>query len=358
MSQIAYSMRELFELMEEKGASDLHLTTGIQPYFRIDGKILPTGLAPLSEQECESMVFTLLNEEQVKIFQRDKVLDCSHGEREFGRFRVNIYRQRGTVTAAIRRLPHRIPDLDELGLPVDLIKSLCDRPGGLLIVAGPVGSGKTTTLAAMAKYINHTRNCHILSFEDPIEYIHENAKSLIHQREIHTDTESFANALKYGLREDPDVLLVGEMRDLETIASAITIAETGHLVLATLHTASSGESISRMVDVFSAIQQSQVRLQLSCSLVGVVNQMLLPEIGEKGRVLATEILVTTPAIASLIRDNKVESIYSHIQIGGRYGMRTMNQALYQLVMDKKISRAVAMSKSSRPGELEKLLDEI
>jgi twitching motility protein PilT len=302
-------MRELLELMEQRGASDLHVTVGLEPYFRIDGKISATGLPPLSEEDCELMLFSLISEDQIKTFKERKVLDCSYGEKKLGRFRLNIYKQRGTITAAIRRLPLKIPDLEELGLPVDVVKSLCDRSSGLVIVAGPVGCGKTTTVAAMAQYINSSRHCHILSIEDPIEYIHENQKSLFHQRELHTDTLSFADALKYGLREDPDVIIVGEMRDLETISSAVSIAETGHLVLATLHTANAGESISRIVDVFSAAQQSQVRVQLSCSLAGVLNQLLLPTLDDNGRVLAVEKMIATPAIASLIRENKIESIY-------------------------------------------------
>lgn len=354
MNRWKIKMRELLELMEERGASDLHITVGLEPYFRINGEIQPAGLPSLTEEDCELMLFSLISEEQLKTFKSNKVIDCSYGEKDLGRFRLNIYKQRGTITAAIRRLPMKIPKLDDLGLPTDIVKNLCERSSGLIIVAGPVGCGKTTTVAAMADYINHTKNCHILSIEDPIEYIHKNVKSLFHQREIHTDTLSFADALKYGLREDPDVLIVGEMRDLETISAAVSIAETGHLVLATLHTANAGESISRIVDVFSAVQQSQVRIQLSCSLAGVINQMLLPA-NDGGRVMAAEIMVTTPAISSLIRENKVESIYSHIQIGAQYGMQTMNQALCELVKSGKISKEMAMVKSARPKELRNLL---
>lgn len=348
-------IKNLLELMASRGASDLHITVGLSPYIRVDGEIVSTGLPPITEEECELMLFSLINEEQKKLFKQKKVLDCSYGEKEMGRFRLNIYKQRGTTTAAIRRLPHEIPDLEELGLPVHVVKRLCDRPNGLVVVAGPVGSGKTTTLAAMTQYINATRKCHIISIEDPIEYIHKNKKSLIHQREIHTDALSFADALKYGLREDPDVLVLGEMRDLETISTAVTIAETGHLVLATIHTSNTGESISRIVDVFSPVQQTQVRIQLANSLAGVINQLLLPLRNGEGRALAAEVMVATPAVGSLIRQNKIEGIYSHIQMGAEFGMRTMNQSLCELVKKRKIDEDVAMAKSSRPGELKKLL---
>jgi twitching motility protein PilT len=350
-------IRELLELMRKEDASDLHITVGLQPYIRVDGKIIPTGLQPISEEDCELMLYSLLNDEQIQTFKKNRVLDCSYGEKSLGRFRLNIYKQRGTTTAAIRRLPNRIPTMQELNLPDKIIKRLCDRPYGLVIVAGPVGSGKTTTLASMTQYINNTRNCHILCVEDPIEYIHSSAKSLIHQREIHTDTLSFADALKYGLREDPDVLVVGEMRDLETISSAVTIAETGHLVLATLHTGNAGESISRIVDVFSPVQQAQVRVQLSTCLAGVLNQILLPTKDGKGRILAMEVMVATPAIGALIRANKIESIYTQMQIGGKFGMKTMNMSLVELVANGKISKELAVAKAPRPKELLQLLED-
>jgi len=351
-------MRELLALMAEKDASDLHITVGLQPYIRINGEIINLDLPSIDEEECESMLFSMLSEDQIQLFKKNRVLDFSYGEKEIGRFRVNIYRQRGTIAAAIRRLPVKIPELETLGLPISIVKNLCNRSKGLVIIAGPVGCGKTTTLASMAQYINRTRSCHILSIEDPIEYLHKSEKSLIHQREIHIDVFSFADALKYGLREDPDVLLVGEMRDLETVSSAVTIAETGHLVLATLHTSNAGDSISRIVDVFPALQQSQVRVQLSTSLAGVINQMLLPTINSDGRVLAAEVMMNTPAMGSLIRANKIESIYSHIQMGGKYGMKTMNQSLYELVNNGKVDRNLAIAKSPRPKELNKLLSEV
>ena len=343
--------------MRREDASDLHITVGLQPYIRVDGEIVPTGLPPISEEDCELMLYSLLNDEQIQSFKKNRVLDCSYGEKSLGRFRLNIYKQRGTTTAAIRRLPNSIPTMQELGLPMKVIKKLCDRPYGLLIVAGPVGSGKTTTLASMTQYINKTKNCHILCIEDPIEYIHSSAKSLIHQREIHTDTISFADALKYGLREDPDVMVVGEMRDLETISSAVTIAETGHLVMATLHTGNAGESISRIVDVFSSSQQSQVRVQLSTCLAGVINQILLPSKDGKGRIVATEVMTATPAIGALIRANKIQSIYSQMQIGGQFGMKTMNASLLELVVNGKISKELALAKAPRPKELMQMLEE-
>ncbi len=345
--------------MEENGASDLHLTVGLSPYIRIKGKIFPTNLPKLSEKECESMLFAIITEDQKEQFKKQKVIDCSYGEKDVGRFRINIYKQRGTITAAIRRLPVKIPGLEELGLPVRIIQMFCDMPNGLVLVAGPTGCGKTTSMASMAHYINMRRSGHIISIEDPIEYIHSNTegKGIVHQIEIHTDSLSFADALKYGLREDPDVMLIGEMRDLETIASAVTIAETGHLVLATLHTSTAGESISRIVDVFPAQKQAQVRVQLSFSLVGVIHQQLLPTVENKNRVLATEIMISTPAISSLIRENKLEGIYSHMQIGAKFGMKTMNQSLYELVKRNAIDKRVAMGSSPRPKELDNMLKE-
>jgi twitching motility protein PilT len=302
-------------------------------------------------------MFSLLNEDQIDQFRKNKVLDFSHGEKDLGRFRINIYKQRGTMAVAIRMLPLRIPSLDELGLPVQIVEKLCHSSKGLVIVAGPVGSGKTTSLAAMVQYINTTKNCHIISIEDPIEYIHKNVKGLIHQRELHTDTLSFQDALKYGLREDPDVIVIGEMRDLETISSAITLAETGHLVLATLHTSDARESVSRMVDVFSSVHQAQIRIQLSFSLVGVISQLLLPAANNYGRIMAAEIMITTSAIQSLIRENKIEAVYSHIQLGSKFGMQTMNQSLFTLVRAGMVKKGVALSRSPRPKELTKLLRE-
>ncbi|MBN2407192.1 MAG: type IV pilus twitching motility protein PilT [Elusimicrobia bacterium] len=351
-------LRQLLGYMKQNNASDLHITVGIPPYIRIDGRIMPTQFPPMGQEECESMIFSVLTEEQIAKFKEEKVLDCSYGEKSLGRFRMNIYSQRGTIAIAIRRLHETIMKLEELGLPLKAAEYLCNLPQGLVIIAGPVGSGKTTTLASMVEYINQGKGCHIISIEEPIEYLHSSRKSLIHQREINTDAPSFAEALKQGLREDPDVVVIGEMRDLETISSAVTIAETGHLVLATLHTSDAGESISRIVDVFPAEQQAQVRVQLASTLEGVIIQTLLPSINGAGRVLAAEVMFATSAIKSLIRENKIDKIYSHIQIGGQFGMQTMNQSLYQLVQKKKLQRDVALAVSPRPKELHKLFGEV
>ncbi|MFC2048950.1 type IV pilus twitching motility protein PilT [Elusimicrobiota bacterium] len=349
------SIRTLLEYMKDHRASDLHITVGIRPYIRVDGRIMAAPLDIFSEDECEKMLFSILTEPQIEKFRQTKVVDCSYGEKSLGRFRFNIYMQRGTIAAAIRRLPIKIFSFEELGLPVDVLKKLCKMSQGLIIIAGPVGSGKTTTLASIIQYINQTRNCHIISIEEPIEYLHQSDQSLIHQREIGTDAISFSEALRQGLREDPDVVMIGEMRDLETVSTAVTIAETGHLVLATLHTPDASESISRIVDVFPSMQQAQVRVQLSSSIEAVINQMLLPQSLKNGMVVATEILMATPAVRSLIRDNKIDQIYSQIQLGGQYHMHTMNQSLHLIINEGKVDREIALTLSSRPKELEKLL---
>jgi len=339
-----------------ENASDLHMGVGVSPYIRVNGQIKSTDYTPLTAEECKNLIFSLLTSEQIKAYEETKTLDFSFGEPGLGRFRVNIYQQRGTITAAIRLLPLGIIDLDHLGLPPEPIKRFCNLSHGLVLVCGPVGSGKTTTLASMIDYINKNRKCHIISIEDPIEYVHKNIKSLIHQREVRMDTPNFVDALKFILREDPDIVIIGEMRDLETITSALTIAETGHLVFATLHTGDTSESIRRIVDIFGSGQQSQIVAQLSTTLMGVVNQMLLPKKDNTGRVLASEVMVLTPAIQNLIRENKIEQIYSHIQIGTNYGMQTMGQSLSELVKKGLISQEMALLKTKRERELNKLLE--
>jgi twitching motility protein PilT len=301
-------------------------------------------------------VFSLLTDEERDAYCEYKTLDFSFGEMGLGRFRVNVYQQRGTIAAAIRRFPADIIPLDKLGLPFDPLQKMCNLSHGLVLVCGPVGSGKTTTLASMIDYINRTRSCHIISIEDPIEYLHKNVKSLIHQREIRRDTYNFTDALKYILREDPDIVVVGEMRDLETISSAITIAETGHLVLATLHTGDTSESVRRIIDVFPAAQQTQVTAQLAYILMGVINQSLIPRADNTGRVLASEIMVVTPAIQNLIRENKIEQIYSLLQMGTDMGMQTMPQSLFELAATGIITKEIALSKTKRIKELNKLLE--
>jgi len=349
-------MLNMLRYLMEKGASDLHLSVGVVPYIRLNGEIQPTEFPSLNKEQCENLIFSLLTEEEKQVYKETKVLDFSFGEPGLGRFRVNIYQQRGTIAAAIRLLPMEIYTPEQLGLPIGPIKQFCSLANGLVLVCGPVGSGKTTTLASMIDYINRTRGSHIISIEDPIEYVHKNIKSLVHQREIRRDTNTFYNALKYILREDPDVVVIGEMRDLDTITSAITIAETGHLVLATLHTGDTSESIRRIIDVFPAGQQTQIVAQLSYTLMGVINQLLMGRIDRYERVLSTEVMVVTPAIQNLIRENKSEQIYSHLQMGTAYGMQTMNQSLYELVHKGVISQEVALSHTRRSKELAKLLE--
>lgn len=338
-----------------EGASDLHISAGISPFIRVNGQMSPTDYSPLSTGECENLVYCLMTPEEKKVFEAEKTLDFSFGEAGLGRFRVNVYQQRGSIAAAIRLLPMDIIELEKLGLPVEPMKRFCNLSHGLVLVCGPVGSGKTTTLASMIDYINKTRRCHIISIEDPIEYVHRNIKSLIHQREVRRDTSNFIDALKFVLREDPDIVIIGEMRDIETITTALTIAETGHLVFATLHTGDTSESLRRIIDVFGGSQQSQVISQLSSTLLGVVNQMLMPKSDKSGRVLASEVMVVTPAIQNLIRENKVEQIYSHIQIGTAYGMQTMSQSLSELVRSGIVSQDFALQKTKRDKELGRLI---
>jgi twitching motility protein PilT len=328
------------------------------PYVRINGDIAPTSFPPLTREQCESLLLGLLTEDERKLFDESKVIDFSFGEPGLGRFRVNIYQQRGSIAAAIRILPLEILPLEKLGLPAEPVKQFCGFSHGLILVCGPVGSGKTTTLASMIDYVNRNRGCHIISIEDPIEYVHKNIKSLIHQREIRRDTSNFFNALKYILREDPDVVVIGEMRDLDTITSAMTIAETGHLVLATLHTGDTSESIRRIVDVFPTGQQSQIVAQLSYTLLGVINQLLVPTVDHSSRALASEVMVVNGAIQNLIRENKIEQIYSHIQMGTSFGMQTMNQSLYELVRKGLVSQEIALSQTKRTKELLKLMENI
>lgn len=341
----------------EKDASDLHITAGVRPYIRVNGVIETTDLAVTTSDECREMVYSILTERQKEMFKERNILDFSYGLRGVGRFRINVYQQRGTIAVAIRRISSEIPSMEELGLPVEPVRNLCERSNGLVLIAGPVGSGKTTTMAAIVDYINQTRKCHIITFEDPIEYVHRNIKSLIHQREIGIDIQDFAEALKYVFREDPDVILIGEMRDLETVSAAVTIAETGHLVLATLHTSDASESVKRIIDVFPASQQVQIIAQLSTSLAGVINQRLIPKIDNSGRCLATEIMIANTAVQNLIRENKIEQIYSHIQMGTESGMMTLNQSLCELIQDGLISTEQAIARSTRPKELNRLLED-
>jgi twitching motility protein PilT len=351
---MAATMADLLQLLVERGGSDLHITSGTFPQIRISGKLIQlTQFEQLTPQDTQRLAYSVLNEGQKQKFEEENELDLSFGIQGLARFRCNVYRQRGAVGAAVRVIPYKIRGFDELGLP-RVVQELADRPKGLVLVTGPTGSGKSTTLAAMIDKINNERTEHIMTIEDPIEFVHPHKRCLVNQREIFADTHSFKNALKSILRQDPDVVLVGEMRDLETIAAAITIAETGHLTFGTLHTNSCAQTINRIIDVFPNTQQSQVRAQLSLVLEGVLSQTLVPKVGG-GRVMALETMVATPAIRNLIREEKIHQIYSSIQSGSKYGMQTMNQSLADLVKRRLITREDALNRSTLPDELAQLL---
>ncbi len=348
-------LRDLLEQMIKAGASDLHLTVGTPPVIRVDGKLVRMpGHDVLMPEVIKKLAYSMLNDKQKLKFEQNSELDLSFGVEQMSRFRCNMFMQRGNVAVAIRQIPYSIRTFDELGLP-KVIAEFSKLPRGLVLVTGPTGSGKSTTLAAIIDKINRERAVHILTVEDPIEYLHRHQTALVNQREVYSDTHSFAAALKYALREDPDVVLVGEMRDLETIEAALSISETGHLAFATLHTNSCAETINRIVDVFPTNQQEQVRVNLSFTLQAVVSQTLIPKVGG-GRVMAMEILVATPAIRAIIRDDKVHQIYSMVQSGTKFGMKTMNQSLADLYTAGKISINDAMNYSHNPQELTEMLN--
>jgi len=352
---MSFNLRALLEEMIEKEASDLHITTGERPKLRVDGDITDSSVTEvLTPKDTLQLAYSVLTENQKKRFETEDELDFSFGIQNLARFRGNCFKQRGCVSMVIRMIPFNVRTFNELGLP-PVIAKLAERPRGLILVTGPTGSGKSTTLAAIIDKINKERKGHIITVEDPIEFIHRHQSCIVNQREIGTDTKSFASALKYALREDPDVILVGEMRDLETIAAALTIAETGHLALATLHTNSAAESINRIIDVFPSNQQSQVRAQLAFVLEGVVTQTLLPKVRGRGRVMACEIMVATPAIRALIRDDKIHQIYSLMQSGKKYGMQTLNDALYQLYMSREVSDEECLRVTGDPNEFLRMI---
>jgi twitching motility protein PilT len=349
------TLPELLKTLVDNNGSDLHLTTQTPPQIRVHGKLQVLDLPPLGAADTKALAYSALTDAQKKRFEETLELDFSFGIRGVARFRCNVFNQRGAVAAVYRVIPEKIKTFEELGLP-GVIANLSERPRGLVLVTGPTGSGKSTTLAAMIDKINTERREHIITIEDPIEYIHAHKGCLVNQREVHADTLGFGAALRAALREDPDIVLIGEMRDLETIESALRIAETGHLTFATLHTNSAAQTINRIIDVFPAHQQGQIRTQLSLVLEGIVCQSLLPRSDGKGRVVALEIMVPTPAIRNLIRDDKVHQIYSAMQTGQeKLGMQTMNQNLVTLYQKRLISLETAMSASSQKDELEQMI---
>ena len=344
----------LLKKMVEAGASDLHLTVGTPPQMRVDEVLTPMEETALTPEKNKEIIYSILSEAQIKKFEKDLELDLSFGIEGVSRFRANIFYQKGHVAGAFRAIPYKIMSFEELGLP-KIVNALSKLPKGLILVTGATGSGKSTTLASIINKINEERHCHIITVEDPIEYVHEHKKSIVNQREVETDTQSFARALKYVLREDPDVILIGEMRDIETIESALTSAETGHLVFATLHTSDCVQTINRIIDVFPAHQQAQVRTQLSFVLQAVFSQQLIPRTNGRGRVLGIEVMTATAPIRSLIRENKAHQIFSVIQTSQQKGMQTMNQCLAQLVVRKHITREEALSRTTEPDDLTRLL---
>lgn len=347
-------MAELLRTMTEKGASDLHITVGAPPMLRIDGSILPTPYPPLTAEICQHLIYSLLSDAHKQRFESMNELDVSFNIRNIGRVRMNVFKQRTAIGAALRSIPQKIQALEELGLP-PITYDVLKIPKGLVLVTGPTGSGKSTTLASMIDYLNEHTQSHIMTIEDPIEFVHYHKKSVINQREVGSDTSSFGQALKYVLRQDPDIILIGEMRDTETVQAAINIAETGHLVFATLHTTDAAQSINRMIDVFPPHQQGQVRAQLSFVLQAVFSQQLLPRMTGIGRALAVEILIVTPAIRNLIRDEKTEQIIISMQTGAKHGMQTMNMALNDLYARRLVSFQEALASSTDPDDLKRLL---
>jgi twitching motility protein PilT len=350
------NLRELLEILIEKNASDLHLAVGSPPQIRVDGRLLTLDMDALTPDTTKKLAYSMMSERQKQRFEENSELDMSFGIENMSRFRCNVFVQRGNVSVALRQIPYKVPSFEELGVDKAIIE-LANLPRGLVLVTGPTGSGKSTTLAALIDKVNRERHSHILTVEDPIEYLHRHQSCLVNQREVGSDTKSFAIALKYALRQDPDVVLVGEMRDLETISEALNISETGHLTFATLHTNSCAETINRIVDVFPTNQQEQIRVTVSFVLQGVVSQQLVPRIGG-GRVLATEVMMCTPAIRALIRDDKIHQIYSMIQAGQKFGMRTMNMSLAELHLSRKITIGEAMARSSNVQELNEMLSRV
>lgn len=345
------TLYDLLKVMLDRTASDLHISTGTPPRIRVDGKLYPLNEESLTPAETKALCYSILTDTQKHKFEEESELDLSFGVKGLSRFRANIFMQRGAVAGAFRMIPFEIKSFRELGLP-PTIKDLANKPSGLILVTGPTGSGKSSTLAAMIDKLNNERNQHIITIEDPIEYLHGHRSCLVNQREINADTASFKDALRYVLRQDPDIVLIGEMRDLETIEAALTVSETGHLTFATLHTNTAIQTINRIIDVFPSHQQEQIRVQLSFVLEGIIAQQLVPRKSGTGRLPAVEIFIPTPAIRNLIREDKTHQIYSMMQAGqAKFGMQTMNQALFELFKKGDLSYEDALGKSSMPDEL-------
>ncbi len=350
-----FTLNQLLHTMIEQRASDLHITTGSPPQLRIDGRLIPLKTANLMPADTRELCLQALDERQRETLEKNHEVDCSFGVPNVGRFRANVYYQRGAVAGAFRFIPFEIPPLESLGLPAADIRPLCFKTRGLFLVTGPTGSGKSTTLAAMLDVINQEKRCHIVTLEDPIEYLHKHKKSLVNQREVHQDTYSFHAALRYLLRQDPDVVLIGEMRDKETVEAALEVAETGHMVFSTLHTNSAVQTINRIVDVFPPHQHDQVRAQLSFVLEGVISQQLIPRRNAPGRALAYELLIPNQAIRNLIREDKLHQVYSIMQISQKQGIRTLNQSLALLTVSGQISLDDAVARCTDYDELVSLL---
>jgi twitching motility protein PilT len=349
------NLHQLLKELVERGGSDLHITTNTPPQIRIDGKITPMDFPSLTPIETKQLCYSILTDAQKHKFEEENELDLSFGVKGLSRFRGNVFIQRGAVAAVFRVIPYKILTFEELGLP-PVVTELTGKPRGLILVTGPTGSGKSTTLASIIDKINTDRHEHIITIEDPIEYLHPHKGCLVNQREVGADTKSFKNALKYVLRQDPDVVLVGELRDLETIEAALTLAETGHLCFATLHTNSCAQTINRIIDVFPPYQQTQVRTQLSFVLEGVLSQTLIPRASGQGRILSLEVMVPNPAIRNLIREDKIHQIYSQMQVGqDKFGMQTMNQSLFNLLRKRLISLDDAMGRTPEPDELKQMI---
>jgi twitching motility protein PilT len=353
---MAVTLSDLLKRLLELSGSDLHITTNSPPQVRVHGHLQPLDMPPLGAADTKQLAYSVMTDAQKHRFEEDFELDFSFGLKGLARFRANIFNQRGAVAAVFRVIPFEIKSFSQLNL-LPVVAKLCDRPRGLILVTGPTGSGKSTTLAAMLDKINSERHEHIITIEDPIEFVHPHKNCLVNQRELHQDTKSFTAALRAALREDPDVVLIGEMRDLETIESALRIAETGHLTFGTLHTNSAASTINRVIDVFPAHQQPQIRAQLSLVLEGILCQALMPKAGGQGRAMAMEVLVPNPAIRNLIREDKIHQIYSSMQSGqDKYGMQTFNQSLMALYLQKAITIETALLRSSNPDELQEMIN--